>query len=98
MQAPGTEQGFTSVIAEGAEDVGGCVTHIALPKGRHKILADSGIAVPAALCGPLLHELCCHPLVVAADEAVGVVDGGTVHWVPRHSPSAPGNANHNLED
>jgi hypothetical protein len=79
----------TSVLAEGTQDVGRGVSDVALSKGRNKVRSDCGTAVVAALHSPLLHELRCHSLVIAADERICVVDGGAVHRVPCHRPSTP---------
>ena len=79
----------TCVLTEGALDVGGAVPNIGLPKGSNKVISHLHLALFTAACcahallgRPLFQELRCHALVVPADEVVGVVDGGAVHWEP----------------
>lgn len=80
----------TCILAEGSQDIRRCVSNIGLAKGADKALSHSVVALPL-LCArcPALQKLGSDPLVVPADERIRVVDGGAVHWEPRHSPSTP---------
>ena len=68
-----------------------CQLHLCLPSRSGPFVSTAasrsgpfGLAAAsvALFGGPLLQELGGHPLVVAADEVVGVVDGGAVHREP----------------